>query len=436
MRRDCQSAKAMGNAAGRRTSGALMYLFLRRSVLIIALASVPCLRAELVIERLDGTVTSREIEAFKTHMRGAAKPPLPFQPSHNAWAFGSGGRGIEALGLMYEATADRGMLDLMILWTDECVSQRNDLLPSDKGGHRVMWTGKVEKVWCPEAPTHKNAQYAGCETEDTIAHIAYCAKLILQHPELWKAAVPDRNSHGYGATYLERAKGYLAKCDESNDEYFLKWFVQPTTNLIRDPANQPVWAAIHNNVDSINRQFMFDGGYQRLAECHEILNDAPDRVRRYDAVVKTSMRECLDGIKKFDPKIVAGHPVYNWHYFPWSNDKTKSESVGHAAYDVLGLYRASQRGAYGLKREELEPIANTLVYVIARGKNAFAETVDGKGKSGNFMLGEWILCADWNPAAYDLVANAAVASRRYQNDPNLTAHILWMKQRRANGKAG
>lgn len=63
--------------------------------------------------------------------------------------------------------------------------------------------------------------------------------------------------------------------DESNDEYFVKWFVQEGTNLIRDPKDQPVWEKIHNNVDSINRQMMFDGGYQRLAECHEILGDAP-----------------------------------------------------------------------------------------------------------------------------------------------------------------
>lgn len=426
----------MGNAGSGYASVEAMNLPCLRRIVFLAFVGVPlALRAELTIERLDGGITAQEVAAFKAHMRGLTPPPAPFKPSHNAWAFGAGGRGIEALGLMYEATRDREILDLMIRWIDECMSQRNDLLPAQKGGQRVMWTGKIEKVWCPEAPTHKNATYAGCETEDTIAHIAFGAKLILQHPDLWRQAVPDGNPHGYGATYLDRAKGYLQRCDESNDEYFLKWFVQPKTNLIRDPANEPVWAAIHNNVDSINRQFMFDGGYQRLAECHEILGDAPERVQRYDAVVKASMRECLDGIKKFDPKTVAGHPVYNWHYFPWSADRTKSESVGHAAYDVLGLYRASQRPVYGLQRDELVPVANTLVYVITRAKNTFAETVDGKGRTGNYMLGEWILCADWDPQAYDIVAGAAIASHRYQNDPNLTAHILWMKQRRAAAAA-
>jgi hypothetical protein len=51
-----------------------------------------------------------------------------------------------------------------------------------------MWTGKIEKVWCPESPTAKNAKYAGCETEDTIAHIAYCAKLVFNIPIFGKSS--------------------------------------------------------------------------------------------------------------------------------------------------------------------------------------------------------------------------------------------------------
>ena len=398
--------------------------------------AVVSVRAALLIERLDGPVTPKEIAAFKTFMKTQTPPPTPWQdPGHNAWAFGPGGRNLEAMGLMVEVSNDVELLDLMIRWADQCVAQRNDLLPAAKGGQRLMWTGKIDQVWCPEAPDAKNALYAGCETEDTVAHIVYCAKLILQRPALWKVRVPDGDPFGYGATYLDRAKGYIAKCDEANDDYFLRWFAQPGTNLIRDPANQPVWKQINNNVDSINRQLMFDGGYQRLAECHEILGDAPERVKRYDAIVKASVTECLAGIKSFDPRVIDGVPTYNWHYFPWSADKTKSESVGHAAYDVLGLHRASLRTVYGLFRADLVPIANTVVHVIAKGNNAFAATVDGKGPTSNYLLGEWILCADWNPAVYELVGQAAIASGRYANNANLTAHILWMKQRRANGAA-
>jgi hypothetical protein len=397
-----------------------------------------CLPAQsLKIEALSGSVTTGEIGAFNTFMKAQRPPVTPWQgPGHNAWSFGPGGRNLEAMGMMFEATGDLELLNLMVAWSDECVSQRNDFLPEEKGGRRVMWTGRVEKVWCPEAPTHKNALYAGCETEDAIAHFVYCAKLILQRPALWRRSVPDGDPRGYGSTYLDRARHYIAVADESNDEYFVKWFVQEGTNLIRDPKNQPVWEKIHNNVDSINRQMMFDGGYQRLAECHEILGDAPERVKRYDAIVKASVTECLKGIMNFQPGEVGGRRVYNWHYFPWSADRAKSESTGHAAYDILGLHRAWMRPAYGIATVDVEPLANTLLHVIAKGPNAFAATVDGKGPTADYLLGEWMLCADWDPAVYELVAKAAIDSRRYANNANLTAYILWMKQRRADGLAG
>src|SRR5262249_41064478 len=149
---------------------------------------------------------------------------------------------------------------------------------------------------------------------------------------------------------------------------------------IRSPTNQPVWKAINNNVDAINRQMMFDGGYQRLAEGHEILGGAPGRGKEDDAVVKASVSEGVLGIKNFGPREIEGHKVYNWHYFPWS--KTNSESVGHAAYDVLGIWRASLRPVYGVELDDVIPLANTVVYVIAKGTNSFAGTVDGRGSSG------------------------------------------------------
>ena len=147
--------------------------------------------------------------------------------------------------------------------------------------------------------------------------------------------------------------------------------------------------------------------------------------------MQASLAECLEGIRTFDPKTIDGHRVYNWHYFPWSNNKKSSESVGHAAYDVLGICRAAARPAYNVPKDDLVALADTLVYIIAKDDGKFAETVDGRGGGANYILGEWILLADWNPAVYDLVAKAAVASRRYQNNANLTAYVLWMKHRRA-----
>ena len=99
----------------------------------------------------------------------------------------------------------------------------------------------------PTDATDGQSNYCGCESEDVIGHIAFCAKLILQNPSIWNTTVPDGNPYGYGATYFQRATNYLAKCDEANDEYFLKWFIQPGTNLIRPPTNA-AWTALNENV--------------------------------------------------------------------------------------------------------------------------------------------------------------------------------------------
>jgi hypothetical protein len=388
--------------------------------------------AALLIETLHGPVSGNEIASFKNYMQTEVPPITPWgddQMGHNAWGDGAGGRGLEALGLMFEVSGDRAILNQMIQWTDFCVSQRNDSLPAAKGGQRTLWTGRVEKVWCPESPTSERATYAGCETEDVIAHIGYCALEILKNRTLWNVTVPDRNLQGYGVTYLDRAKTYIAKCDAANDEYFLKWFVQPGSHLIRPPTNQPAWMAFHNNVDAINRQMMFDGGYQRLAECHEILGDDPARVAQYDAIVKASVTECLEAMRKFGPRQMSGHTVYAWSYYPSST--TGSENVGHAAYDVLGIYRACNRPVYGITKQTVEPLANTLVYVISKGTNTFAMDVDGGGKTQNYMLGEWIFAAEWNPAVFDLIGTADLASGRYKTNPYMDAAILWMKHRRA-----
>lgn len=169
-----------------------------RMVLSCVVLFTTYLRAQsLKIEALSGSVTPTELDSFKTFMKAQRPPVTPWQgPGHNAWSFGPGGRNLEAMGMMFEATGDLEVLNLMVAWSDECVSQRNDFLSEERGGRRVMWTGRVEKVWCPEAPTHKNALYAGCETEDAIAHFVYCAKLILQRPALWRRTVSDGNPRG------------------------------------------------------------------------------------------------------------------------------------------------------------------------------------------------------------------------------------------------
>jgi Ricin-type beta-trefoil lectin domain-like len=130
------------------------------------------------------------------------------------------------------------------------------------------------------------------------------------------------------------------------------------------------------------------------------------------------------------PGTVGGDSVYAWGYYPWSVYPSQVESVGHAAYDMVGVYRAFNRSSYGFTLSKVQPFANALVDVMSQGGNNFSASVDGSGGTQNYMQAQWLLLGDWNSSVYDLVAAADLASGRYQNTTLMDATILWMKQRR------
>jgi len=400
-----------------------MFLFAMTTIAFTC-RSVQVKAASMAIDSLSGTVTQNEINSFTAYMATQVPPQTPWGDlsgtGHNAWADGPGGNNLEAMGLMYEVSGDLGILNTLISWTDTCVSQRNDLLAASKGGQRVMWTGKINKVWVPNDPTSSSAKYAGGENGDTKAHIAYTALLILQTPWLWSQTVPDGDPFGNGSTYLARAKKYIARCDEGHDDYDHIFYT--SGNLIRDPSN---WPSGFHTMEAINIQMMLMGYLERIAQCHEILADNASRVSSYDTIVKTAGRECLDGMKH--SSTVNGETVYKWGYYPWST--SFNESVGHAAYDVVGIWRIYNRSSYGFTLSEVTPIANAAVDVIELGANSFSGNVDGSGSTQNYMQQQWLLAADWNSSVYDDYAAADLASGRYKTSPYLDAQILWSKQR-------
>jgi hypothetical protein len=407
-----------------------MYKELRLAGVALALTAVlgqaRAARAQrIAIDSISGPVTAHEIDSFKQFMQTRSPGTTSWggPGAHNAIADGAPGRDVEGLGLMFEATGDREILDRMIFFVDAFITMRNDPVTG-----RIIWTGRREPIWLPNPPDERTPGYAASEAADTVAHIAYAVKLIALDRRLWDLTVSGGDPNGFGATYLQRAKTYLGRCDQSMDEYFARWFVEAGTNLIREPKDNPMWDLVATNVVAINRQMMFEGAFQRLAEAHEALGDDPARVARYDAVARASIRECLDGMK--NPYQVAGHTVYRWYYFP---DRTHGiESTGHGNYDVLGVQRAFARAhVYGITREEVVPFADTITYVISRGNNTFSTSVDGTGGLQNYLAAEWLPVGDWNDSAYPLMATAAVASRA-STTPHLAAAIFWMKQRRGS----
>ncbi|MGP3980453.1 hypothetical protein [Streptomyces sp. KR80] len=378
----------------------------------------------LVIESLDGPVTSKEISSFVDHMK-AVQPPT--NNIGNAMVYGAGGRNLEALGQMYEVSGKTEILDQKIKYADTFLAGRNN----PQSG-RVLWTGKRELAWPNKETSAPDATYSGTENGDVIAHIAYAAKTILQKKSLWDTKVPFGDPHGYGATYLARAKTYVKELDRTIDTFLAPHFVKSGSNRFYFPDTD-AWSKIGPRYERSrgkpvpwNQQAMLGGGFQRLAECHQLLGDDPARVSRYDAIVKANIDWFLSDVKE---KTVNGQRVYDWGY---SLGRT-SEDVGHGAYDMLGLYRAFTRNAYQVPKDKVQTFARTLNRVIYLGSNQFAKRVDGTGGTQNHMLGEWLGLASVDGGVYKNVAAADVASGRPKSTPALHAAIVWVKDARHKG---
>ncbi|MDE3100575.1 MAG: hypothetical protein KGJ88_13985, partial [Verrucomicrobiota bacterium] len=406
----------------------------RASISILAAALVGCAAASihaasLAIDSLAGAITQNEIDSFKAYMAAQVPPPTPWgalnATTHNAWCDGAGGNNLEAMGLMYEATGDINILTNMIYWADTCVSERNDLMAATNGGQRICWDGVIDKIWVAQDLATTNPS-TGCETGDAQGHMAYAALLILQNPSLWNQTVPDGDPYGYGTTYFQRATNYVQKCDEANNQYCLKYFVQPGTYLIVDPTNS-AWKGLDT---PNNRQSMWYVGFGRLAQCHEILGDNPSLATEYENIGKAASGQCINGMAGYHPTTVNGDAVYDWGYYPFDVYPNHLENVGHGAYDMYGVWRAYDRSVYGYTLSTVKPFANALVDVMNIATNSFSGAVDGTGTAQNYMQQQWLWLADLRASVYDVVAQADYVSGRYKSDPYMDAAILWMKNRR------
>ena len=378
-------------------------------------------QATMTVQSLNGAVTATEISSFESFMAGEVPPAT--NTYDNTLADGTAGMEVESLGMMYEVTNDPVLLNQMIQYADQFLALRND---TNTG--RVMWTGNREPVWLTK-PTGTEAGYAGCENNDIVGHIAYCAKLIFQTPGVWNTTVPDGNTFGYGTTYYDRAETYLTQMEVTESNYMLKWFINPTNSQIIAPTNA-AWTAFGESVNAWNRQMMFMNGFQRISECHQLLGDNPAKAAQYDAIVQAAMNWFVSGLT---PYTTNGYPVYNWNYAPGSGG---SEDLSlHADYDMWGVNRAYLSGRYtNLPASTMIPFANTLQYVIYQGNNTFADWVSGDASSTrNYIYPAWTLVGNFNPKTYYTTSSANIAHGSQGNTAIYDAFILRVKNARYLG---
>ena len=402
---------------------------MKRTAFVLGILALACFQSlesaraaePMIVESLEGPVTAKEILAFKNFMK---EVPAPKNNIHNAMVYGPGGVAVEAMGTMFEISGDVELLDRMLGFTDAMLAARNDL----KTG-AIIWTGNREPVWPNQEPTGGKPLYSATETGDVVGHIAYAAKLILTNEKLWKLKVPDGDPRRFGATYRERAVRYVREMDLTVDRFILKWLVQPGTLRFYFP-DSPLYAAASGRpaVGSApvpwNQQGMLANGFQRLAECHALLGDEADRLKNYEAIVKASVDWFFSMVER---TTVDGHVCYKWSYVA-ERPLRHIEDYAHGGYDIRYLCRAYRSGRYGITAAMMEPLANTVLYVMRKPGDKFTGRVDGgsvQGRPAGRLA--WVDLCEFAP---ELLPILYAGNRgRIKSSPGLTADFLWAKHR-------
>jgi len=401
----------------------------------------------LVVDSLTGEVDQNEVDTYIGFLQNPANANavLPTNALGDNLAYGTPGTNLEGINYMYRIAGDLGLtneqmqlMDLAIVWSERFILLRND---QPMGPHQVMWTGNVDPVWVTYASTSSEAGYAGSENGDTAGHILYTALNILQTPSIWSQTVPDGDPNGFGTTYLERAQTYINMMEYTTQNYFTKYFINPTTYEILPPTS-PVWAAFNENMDAWNRQFLFINDYQRLAQCHAILGDNPTLQAFYTSIVQTATNAF---VANAHPVTAYGEAAYDWGYGNEGDllGQVTGESGSHASYDMQGIARVFEAGSAfnSLTQEQMERYANTIYYVLfnfqaynTNQTTAYYKTIDAglpPVASGtatqDYLYPQFYFLTPYNTQFWAPAAYGAGIHNNYHNNPYMTAGILYSK---------
>ncbi|MGO4494795.1 discoidin domain-containing protein [Paenibacillus sp. 2RAB27] len=384
----------------------------------------------MVVDSFDGPITQNEINSFKSYIQTVEPVVWPNTGSmQSEYAQGKSGENIKAMGLMYELTNDTEILDRMIYFCDVLLSQRNDILPAPYG-QRTVWTNTIAPVW---PGNNTGTASADSANGDSIGHLAYCGRLILQTPAISNTTVPIGDAYGHGATYLQRANTFITEADYVVSQFlFPKLLDLSRGNKLYFQTQSPY---MPGGVFPWNQQMMITYGLQNLAAAHAIKGDNPSLVSQYDGIVQTNLNWFFsDNSAKQTYTDSKGNTAYNWGYNP---TLLGGEDSNHGALDVSGFYRAFLIGRYGITASMMTPFANMYADVMMRGPGDYAGRVDGTDgtghgapttypRSGNLQL------AALRPDVYYTLANATM--------PNMTsttmasfARLMYVKNQRYTG---
>jgi hypothetical protein len=390
--------------------------------------------AAYVIDGLEGAPTANELASLKKGLevdyRAAALtcsgPPCgPFNVflgNHgNNYVYGQSGGAVEGMIALYQITRDPAVMDGMVYFADQMLAHRNDHYKTHS-----MYTGKVELCW-PNKDPGPEYGYCGTEQGDVLGHITSVALEIVKSPSLWQRQTPVPDTMKFGATYLERARSYLAECRKTIDTFIIPELVD-ANDRFRYPDSDAFaalgsrYAGIRGRTVPWNQNTMLANGFLSIAMALDVLGEEPATVARYDTIVRTWVRALIDnGVTR---GTVMGNPTYDWCY--GSNDRPPacSEDIGHGGYDFWGVYRAYARPKLGFTMAEVVPFANTFRYLIMQGAG-YAAKVNGTGAGGK-VGSTWLYAAFLRHDLFQAVASPLVPAAT-AGDPDTAGRILWSK---------
>ncbi len=397
-------------------------LILFTGICVFLLAGRNFARAKMVLDGLDGDVTTNELASFIKAINALPAPPTDNIGNTMVYEAAGGAR-LHGLQTFYSFTQDRRALDRAIAWSDAFLKARNDPATG-----RIVWTGQRELCWPNKATNDVYALYSGTENGDVIEHIVNTAKLILENPPLWPQIAP-RDTCGFGLTYLDRAKTYVRECQRSVETTIVPWYVRDTKAGYRlyHPDSRAYWkSCVSKGPVPWNQQQFIVGGLLRLAQCHRLLNDGNTNIAYFEKITGDAASWFFSSSMLVSEK---GRICYDWGYDLTRDIAFEPEDTGHSFYDVYVMRAYSAN--LGPDRTNMQRLINTARFVMNIGTNRFSGLVNGTTTTDRperkYLNYEWIELSVLDHRLYTLLGNAVLASHQYFDDVPVEAAMLYAK---------
>ncbi|GAA5942043.1 uncharacterized protein JCM15063_004279 [Sporobolomyces koalae] len=390
-------------------------------------------RRNMIWNGLDGDVTRVEIESALGMLMQLE--PVWENGQGNILGDGALGQGAYSASLLFEITGDIRALDVAVRIADNILALQNQNIENPF----VIWTGEADPVWPTHAlPPNNKADliYAGCEQGEIVSNMVNAALMILKSPCLWNMVPPVFNGPSVfnkSATYLDRAKAYIAAGDDTYENYFFR-FVDSAGSIIQ-PADGRWWSVGDTRDPGTlmpwNRRMQIVHGALKLAAAHETRTAFNANLTRYyDSLVQRNVMDFLGALNRTRGR-VENVDIFRWDYSAMEEHTEESKGI-HALYDIFGSWLAWQRSSatYYLSNNFGLTMAQTFEHQIFLGNGSFAGLVTGESTAKGHMIdslwAHWSFYGFFLPKWYRTVASSNVA-HGFQGRTWLAIPLLWTK---------